>query len=703
MRFFLFAVFCLFAFCSPVFCFSISGVTGDLDNGSDITISGASFGSHPDYNSGKRWLNAFWTDFEDGDIDAGNQLQIENGYTSEWSVSSSSNKTNSTKNALRNYVATRLATLQFIQNSNSTGKLFISCWFRSDSPANKGKTIRAYFGPNSGRDNWYTAAGTNGLQFTATSESFGDPQKTYFGSTYSSNTWLHKMIVANYTGSKSTSTVKFYVNNTRQFTDYTTYAVNNSSIDTGWYDDTINASAFNANGRSINFGALDPETGDWRYDDIYIDYTLARVVIGVNSNDVSGTTFENATHVEILLPIAWASGQVVAQVNTGTFVDGNTAFLWVVDSNQNVSDQNAVANGSQGYQITIGDPGGGVGGDTSAPTFSNESPLDGATGISLTNDPYFYWTTLDNVGVTSYGITMQQNGGTEYLIPSADISTTGNNHSVALADIPFTPLNDATISIDLTARDAASNSGSKTIEFTHVSPPPTPASDVFYDAKSTTTGTRANYTELNSSRWDTFEESGNVVDSIFTTDYSGQSGDRLGEYAVYAGATYTDFQAVGKIRSNDNLSTNAFADYQFVYDYVDADNFKGIEISNFNNSSYFYEVVSGVVTEGDKVYVPGDWITDNNFATFVLTAQNQTISLLLNGQQVGSTSAFGLSGGKVGFGSYNDSMSVDDIEIADLSTPSPPTPPTPAPTTRIAQLSGAGKTIAGGPGLCEVA
>ena len=74
------------------------------------------------------------------------------------------------------------------------------------------------------------------------------------------------------------------------------------------------------------------------WDDVYIDNTWSRVVIGNNAD------FDSCTHKEIQIPSAWASDEVTITVNRGAFNTG-TAYLFVVNSD---------GSASAGYEITIG-------------------------------------------------------------------------------------------------------------------------------------------------------------------------------------------------------------------------------------------------------------------------------------------------------------------------------------------------------------
>jgi len=75
-------------------------------------------------------------------------------------------------------------------------------------------------------------------------------------------------------------------------------------------------------------------------DDVYIDNTRARVEIG------NASTWSGCTHREVQIPTSWSSGSITATVNQGSFADGASAYLYVVDAEGAAS--------ASGYPITIG-------------------------------------------------------------------------------------------------------------------------------------------------------------------------------------------------------------------------------------------------------------------------------------------------------------------------------------------------------------
>jgi len=77
------------------------------------------------------------------------------------------------------------------------------------------------------------------------------------------------------------------------------------------------------------------------YDDIYLQFgTQARVEIG------DSPEWSACTHREIQVPSAWSDGSIKITVNQGSFQAGDTAYLFVVDSECNVN--------PTGFPIVIG-------------------------------------------------------------------------------------------------------------------------------------------------------------------------------------------------------------------------------------------------------------------------------------------------------------------------------------------------------------
>lgn len=86
-----------------------------------------------------------------------------------------------------------------------------------------------------------------------------------------------------------------------------------------------------------------------RYDDVYVDKSWARVILGDSS------TFANCDVRELQIPTNWSANSVTVTVNAGSFQPGDTAYLYVVTSAGLVSNALGVEVG--GDVVDPGPPG----------------------------------------------------------------------------------------------------------------------------------------------------------------------------------------------------------------------------------------------------------------------------------------------------------------------------------------------------------
>jgi hypothetical protein len=111
---------------------------------------------------------------------------------------------------------------------------------------------------------------------------------------------------------------------------------------TGWLDTQLRL-----NGHTIDFpNMIDaPDrgcatSGSYSYDDIYVDFTRARVEISLEP------LWSATKKKEVQIPVRWTDTSIELRINAGEFTSGTSAYLYVVDSS-------ATAN-EQGFPITIG-------------------------------------------------------------------------------------------------------------------------------------------------------------------------------------------------------------------------------------------------------------------------------------------------------------------------------------------------------------
>lgn len=80
------------------------------------------------------------------------------------------------------------------------------------------------------------------------------------------------------------------------------------------------------------YGRDYPSPTNWRYfADLYLDYSIARVILG------DAPTLSASTRREVQIPTAWSNSSVSVSANLGAFADGSTAYLYVVDGSGRVN------------------------------------------------------------------------------------------------------------------------------------------------------------------------------------------------------------------------------------------------------------------------------------------------------------------------------------------------------------------------------
>jgi len=92
--------------------------------------------------------------------------------------------------------------------------------------------------------------------------------------------------------------------------------------------------------RYMSAATLSAAQVDEYWDDLYVDSTWARVVIG------DASTLSASTHREIQIPSAWSDSGITITINQGAFAPGDTAYLYVIDAAGVASEGRAITFGS---------------------------------------------------------------------------------------------------------------------------------------------------------------------------------------------------------------------------------------------------------------------------------------------------------------------------------------------------------------------
>lgn len=361
-------------FCAPV----ITGVEGTISDGSSISIGGSGFGAvgpnvvlFDDYEKGS---NGSTVSTASGSAQVGQWSKAIGGITystayahsgaksgqSQWANAASGNipQTQLSFNGADRvflswwqYVPTNRV-IPGTTNPSLGGTNWKIFWLWSD-PFPQSDHLTVYLNDSSGPNTWsYALCGDD----TTLSYNSGSPSM-YRSSYLTKGVWNRYSFY--FSGSPSSGTIRMYeVSATQGFhTILDSSGLNTLHSGQLWNQLTL-----------PGYGRQDGNSQTY-VDDVYVatgSGAQARVEIG------DRPVYTSCTNLALATPASWSGGTVRATVRQGSFPAGESAYLFVVDSN---------GNASAGFHITLGseaagggaDPEAGVPGDASTPTDSGSS------------------------------------------------------------------------------------------------------------------------------------------------------------------------------------------------------------------------------------------------------------------------------------------------------------------------------------------
>ena len=581
---------------------SISSITGTFVSGEAVTINGEGFGSHADYGGNGNFLCARWETWEGNNFDGIEGYGAWNAYNV--SISSDNQRTNSSY-SLKRSSPDGVAWAQ-ISNQNHEGT-YTAFWYRPSlmytlsGGSTQEKVNRVYSAGSSTYSNYYFKIAPAGEDLQVM--------------------WNHEK-----TGTLSTNLKSISKGTWHFFECWVLRDAGSNGVDQVWVDGTRYVNWTNID--SYN-GALDDYAGNYNFgnyfsgsqpgtysqiDDIYISHSLARVIVG------NASIYSNCTNWAIQPPISWTASSIQIKINQGSFSDGETVYIFVVDGDGNVS--NAYG------PITVSSS---SGEDILAPTTLGHNPSKNATGVAQNTNIVVHVSDIgDGVDLSSIVMTVEGN--------QVSPTITGTPADYTLTYNPPTDFGyNSVINVSIGAQDLHDPSnvmGTDTWSFTTASEP-------------VTTDTTIGESLVLSLRLD--EASGTTA-----IDSSG-----YGNNGVINGATYT----TGKVGNALSFDGN---DYVSIGDSSSLDITDNITIEGWINPSvgssgwrtivskfetgprkdiyfYLYSNSLGIALSGprDSNWTPGISISTGVWTHVAVTYDGFNIRLFKNGVNEATVSASG--------------------------------------------------------------
>lgn len=314
----------------------ISGVSGAMNHGGLITLHGSAFGTRGDFNSNHdTWQGSDYLPYRFKDFADGSAVSHGFGY---WNGSTGISVKTGSPNADSHYLEVNNFDdgdeRRGIQTDLSGAGTFVYVTFKFMLPpvCQSGKFWRIY--ADSPQNNIYLSTGGNGdYHIRGFSECSSCPAQTEWGAgpEVGGGIWRRfELRVDTHAGQVSAC-----VDGVEAWTR-TDWLVPDFS---GW------------NGHSMDFPNMLDNTsrgeavlGSYNYDDIYIDFSGARIEIG------NAPSWGACTRREIQIAASWSDTDVLFRLNQGAFSPG-AAWLYVMNENGEVN--------AAGFPITLGGAAGG--------------------------------------------------------------------------------------------------------------------------------------------------------------------------------------------------------------------------------------------------------------------------------------------------------------------------------------------------------
>ena len=175
-------------------------------------------------------------------------------------------------------------------------------------------------------------------------------------------------------------------------------------------------------------------------------------------------------------------------------------------------------------------------------------------------------------------------------------------------------------------------------------------------------------------RWNIQQDGGSNRLYLNTTDYDTPGDKLLGEYAIIDNDLFFvgDFQLIFQGRSAEDLLENSHADYAVVFGFIDEMNYSYVQFHSYNIG--INQIVDGSRVTFEAFPLEIDL---THYQRIEVSVERDTVRTFINDVPSASYELPFYSPGKIGLGSFNDSVFFDDffLQAFAQSDTIPPAPP----------------------------
>jgi len=311
----------------------VSSVSGKLEPGQALTISGTGFGTKSTaapllfdtFESGSNGASVGQSSAVVGKWDSGSGSELVKYST----ASPRSGKVSTLHDFKQSYNIS-------LAKNGSFPTLYMSFWFKVDLADRRSRNFKLWrlYGDND-RLQMAWVYMCDSIVLSRQDDNAGFAQNFWNGQQYTPGQWHHVQLVMKESDpSVANGTIQHFIdsksqgsNSTAVQTRYSQARFSQLRIGHYWATDAID-SCSSSTGAKVYI------------DDVYVDTSWARVELG------NASTYAQSTQREVLVPTSWGGSKVEVTVPVNGFTAGQTAYLYVTDQN-NVTQ-------SAGFPVVVG-------------------------------------------------------------------------------------------------------------------------------------------------------------------------------------------------------------------------------------------------------------------------------------------------------------------------------------------------------------